>query len=380
MKRLGILNSDIARVLACMGHTDTLAIGDCGLPVPDTTERIDLAIEFGKPSFMDVLNPVSNDMKIEKIVLAEEICEQNPEMFEKIEKKHWQDKIKKISKFRVIKMQDLDDAKVIEVLAKVLTKKGISKVKHNSYISKVLQITTSAGYKKLNGATKWEVQQLIKVVQSVGMDMIEFFRIYYEDNKEIQDAIWNDGRSEHSCKVCLYPEGSEVNTEYSALKVADQWNIFPTNDLKDELLYESKRSIESIVINPKVISSTKYRIALLDDDANITESLKEILSNDYYQVDTYDNLKKLTQAVATNPYDAYVLDWIIGDETSFKLVKAIRSSKNKNAMIIVLTGQLSGIKDDEIVKSIHDYDIVGPYEKPIKSGIIKSNIEKYFAR
>ena len=51
-------------------------------------------------------------------------------------------------------MQDLDDAKVIEVLAKVLTKKGISKVKHNSYISKVLQITTSAGYKKLNGATR----------------------------------------------------------------------------------------------------------------------------------------------------------------------------------------------------------------------------------
>lgn len=70
MKRLGILNSDIARVLAYMGHTDTLAIGDCGLPVPDTTERIDLALEFGKPSFMDVLKPVSKDMKIEIIVLA----------------------------------------------------------------------------------------------------------------------------------------------------------------------------------------------------------------------------------------------------------------------------------------------------------------------
>ena len=84
MKRLGILNSDIARVLAYMGHTDTLAIGDCGTGRYRTQpERIDLAIEFGKPSFMDVLKPVSNDMKIEKIVLAEEICEQNPEMFEK---------------------------------------------------------------------------------------------------------------------------------------------------------------------------------------------------------------------------------------------------------------------------------------------------------
>ena len=85
MKRLGILNSDIARVLAYMGHTDTLAIGDCGLPVPDTTERIDLALEFGKPSFMDVLKPVSKYMTIEKIVLAEEIREQNPKMLAQIE-------------------------------------------------------------------------------------------------------------------------------------------------------------------------------------------------------------------------------------------------------------------------------------------------------
>lgn len=31
MKRNGILNSDISRVLSYMGHTDTLAVGDCGL-------------------------------------------------------------------------------------------------------------------------------------------------------------------------------------------------------------------------------------------------------------------------------------------------------------------------------------------------------------
>lgn len=85
MKKFGILNSDIARVLAYMGHTDTLAIGDCGLPIPETTERIDLALEFGKPSFMDVLKPVSNDMKIEKIILAEEIREQNPQILLEIE-------------------------------------------------------------------------------------------------------------------------------------------------------------------------------------------------------------------------------------------------------------------------------------------------------
>lgn len=80
MKRNGILNSDISRVLSYMGHTDRIALGDCGLPVPEETERIDLALEFGKPSFLEVLKPVANDMKIEKIVLAEEIKSQNPDM------------------------------------------------------------------------------------------------------------------------------------------------------------------------------------------------------------------------------------------------------------------------------------------------------------
>ena len=34
MKRHGILNSNISRVLSSMGHTDRIAIADCGLPVP----------------------------------------------------------------------------------------------------------------------------------------------------------------------------------------------------------------------------------------------------------------------------------------------------------------------------------------------------------
>ena len=84
MKRHGILNSDISRVLSYMGHTDRICIGDCGLPIPDETERIDLAVKFGVPTFMDVLKEVGDDMKIEKIVLAEEIKENNPKVLAEI--------------------------------------------------------------------------------------------------------------------------------------------------------------------------------------------------------------------------------------------------------------------------------------------------------
>lgn len=84
MKKNGILNSDISRVLSYMGHTDRICISDCGLPIPEETKRIDLALTFGIPSFIEVLENVALDMKIEKIYLAEEIKNNNPEVLNKI--------------------------------------------------------------------------------------------------------------------------------------------------------------------------------------------------------------------------------------------------------------------------------------------------------
>ena len=53
MQRGGMLNSSIAKVLADLGHTDTIVIGDCGLPVPAGVPKIDLALKPGMPSFVD---------------------------------------------------------------------------------------------------------------------------------------------------------------------------------------------------------------------------------------------------------------------------------------------------------------------------------------
>ena len=86
MKKKGILNSDISRVLSYLGHTDCIAIGDCGLPIPDEVERIDLALAFGIPTFMETLKFVVQDMKVEKIILAEEMKTKNPEILEEVKK------------------------------------------------------------------------------------------------------------------------------------------------------------------------------------------------------------------------------------------------------------------------------------------------------
>jgi D-ribose pyranase len=85
MKKQGILNSDIARVLAAMGHTDTLCVADCGLPIPQTVERIDISLKHGFPGFMDSLALIGADMVVEHITLAEEIKENNPGILKNVE-------------------------------------------------------------------------------------------------------------------------------------------------------------------------------------------------------------------------------------------------------------------------------------------------------
>lgn len=77
MKKGTLLNADISAVIARLGHTDSLTIGDAGLPIPAGPQRIDLAITHGIPSFLQVAQAVTHEMQVESAIIAEEIRTQN---------------------------------------------------------------------------------------------------------------------------------------------------------------------------------------------------------------------------------------------------------------------------------------------------------------
>lgn len=81
MYKTGILNSEISKLLSDLGHTDQIIIADCGLPVPQGVKKIDLALEFGKPSFLEVFHLIKNHMVIEQMTIANEMIKQNDELY-----------------------------------------------------------------------------------------------------------------------------------------------------------------------------------------------------------------------------------------------------------------------------------------------------------
>jgi D-ribose pyranase len=85
MKKIGILNSDISKVISELGHTDKIVICDSGLPIPAHVKRIDLALKQGIPSFMDCLVTVLQEMQVEQAFVAREMDQKSPQLKKQME-------------------------------------------------------------------------------------------------------------------------------------------------------------------------------------------------------------------------------------------------------------------------------------------------------
>lgn len=87
MKKRGIINAQLAGLIAGLGHKDTFMIADGGMPIPGGVEIVDLALCGGVPTFRQVMDAVLDETEIEFYTLAEEIVEKNPELLSYIEEK-----------------------------------------------------------------------------------------------------------------------------------------------------------------------------------------------------------------------------------------------------------------------------------------------------
>lgn len=72
MRKRGILHAELARQISLLGHTDTVVIGDCGLPLPRNIPLIDLALIDGHLDFRSVLDAVLGEVVVQRHIVARE--------------------------------------------------------------------------------------------------------------------------------------------------------------------------------------------------------------------------------------------------------------------------------------------------------------------
>ena len=85
MKKSGILNADLSRIIASMGHTDKLVVCDSGLPIPHGSPVVDLALTTNVPRFVETLRVVLEELQVERVVIAEEMESVSEDVFNAVQ-------------------------------------------------------------------------------------------------------------------------------------------------------------------------------------------------------------------------------------------------------------------------------------------------------
>lgn len=97
MKKNGILNAPLSKVIASLGHTSKLVICDCGLPIPHNAEVVDLALVKNIPGFMQTLDAILEEFEVEGAVIAEEMETKSGELYSTVASRLNGIKLQKIS-------------------------------------------------------------------------------------------------------------------------------------------------------------------------------------------------------------------------------------------------------------------------------------------
>lgn len=84
MKKSGILHSELARIVAGMGHGDKLVICDSGYPIPHGKPVADVVLTVGIPGLVQTLKVVLQELHIEGAVMAGEVEQRSPAILNEI--------------------------------------------------------------------------------------------------------------------------------------------------------------------------------------------------------------------------------------------------------------------------------------------------------
>jgi len=85
VKRGRILNAELSKAIAVMGHGDLFMICDAGFPIPLDRWRIDLAITRNLPDLYTVLDLVLAELSVERVLYTDLIHEHNQPLLQRLQ-------------------------------------------------------------------------------------------------------------------------------------------------------------------------------------------------------------------------------------------------------------------------------------------------------
>ncbi len=120
-------------------------------------------------------------------------------------------------------------------------------------------------------------------------------------------------------------------------------------------------------------------VTVLDDDEDLANSIAAHLQDSGYEARPFYKTADLQSSIKVQRYDAFVIDWIVGDTSTAKLIAALRAQDAARPIVVLTAQVLAGVvQESEIAEAVASFNFVFA-EKPVRMAILSASLARAFA-
>ena len=252
-----------------------------------------------------------------------------------------------------------------------MVRHGLPKYRQSAWLADATGLSYAQAHRRMNGASPWTLEELEKVALLFGETLAEVVAAV-QPSAAIAGVV-QLGATRVPCELWLGDEVKDPRPEtVVAIKTASGWTALCASEASDQVMY----AVDRLQARPGV--ARRKLVAVLDDDRDITDSICAHLQGNGYDARAFYKTADLQTELKTQRFDAFVIDWIVGESSTLKLIAGIRTQEAA-APILVLTAQmLSGLVDEaEIADAVALFNLVFS-EKPVRMAILLASLTRAF--
>jgi hypothetical protein len=274
-----------------------------------------------------------------------------------------------------------DNLLVATRVGQLMDRHDVPKQKQTRTLADILVLSFAQAHRKMRGQSTWTFGEIKGVAEAFGEPITVLVDPREENGRIATAALLDVGTKLLPCLAWI---GEELRggkqPEYVAVRVADIWRIYSPDDAPTGPRF----TVELIEIRPRQADTDKPTIAVVDDDPGddsgdlkTADTICLYLNERGFKATAYYDAPSFRDAAKRVVFDAFVVDWLLGEETAEAAIKDIRESDNPRAPIFLLTGQLDTGNADEsdIARVMTTFD-VNVLEKPARLPLLAAELNK----
>jgi CheY-like chemotaxis protein len=249
----------------------------------------------------------------------------------------------------------------------LLNRHDVPASRHVTTVAEVLGMGYTLVYRRMKGVVAWELEEIQKVARHFGESLSDVFAV--EEADDLAPALLVIGGLRLQCQVLpgsLTRDPSR--NSLIAMKAGEQWLVMPASEAAGGSSFEVRRLLLTGA------GDRRWRVAVLDDDIGETVSLEEHFEDRGCDVEAFTKVEDLIGHMKARPFDAYVIDWVLGEGSAAELVGMIRADDSE-CPIAVLTGKMRSdvLLEPAVAGAVSTYRLLF-FEKPTRLGIISAQL------